>query len=76
MLLVAQKGREREVFQVFEKWGLDAVEDLGSPGTFSIDLAEPGVLIFAAEGSAVQLPTAIITASAPYIRYFIFACLE
>src|ERR1700758_676431 len=26
MLLVAQKGREREVFQVFEKWGLDAVE--------------------------------------------------
>jgi phosphoribosylformylglycinamidine synthase len=26
MLLVAQKGREREVFSVFEKWGLDAVE--------------------------------------------------
>jgi phosphoribosylformylglycinamidine synthase subunit PurL len=26
MLLVAQKGREREVFRVFEKWGLDAVE--------------------------------------------------
>jgi phosphoribosylformylglycinamidine synthase len=26
MLLVAEKGREREVFQVFEKWGLDAVE--------------------------------------------------
>ncbi len=26
MLLVAQKGREEEVFQVFEKWGLDAVE--------------------------------------------------
>ncbi len=26
MLLVAQKGREGEVFQVFEKWGLDAVE--------------------------------------------------
>ncbi len=26
MLLVAQRGREREVFQVFEKWGLDAVE--------------------------------------------------
>jgi phosphoribosylformylglycinamidine synthase subunit PurL len=26
MLLVAQKGREHEVFQVFEKWGLDAVE--------------------------------------------------
>jgi phosphoribosylformylglycinamidine synthase subunit PurL len=26
MLLVAQKGREQEVFQVFEKWGLDAVE--------------------------------------------------
>ncbi len=26
MLLVAQKGREQEVFRVFEKWGLDAVQ--------------------------------------------------
>src|ERR1700689_1331564 len=26
MLLVAEKGREGEVFRVFEKWGLDAVE--------------------------------------------------
>src|SRR6201993_1725076 len=26
MLLVAEKGREPEVFRVFEKWGLDAVE--------------------------------------------------
>jgi phosphoribosylformylglycinamidine synthase len=26
MLLVADKGREHEVFKVFEKWGLDAVE--------------------------------------------------
>jgi phosphoribosylformylglycinamidine synthase subunit PurL len=26
MLLVAEKGREHEVFRVFEKWGLDAVE--------------------------------------------------
>jgi phosphoribosylformylglycinamidine synthase len=26
MLLVAQKGREHEVFRVFERWGLDAVE--------------------------------------------------
>src|SRR5207253_1393224 len=26
MLLVAQKGREQEVFDVFQKWGLDAVE--------------------------------------------------
>jgi phosphoribosylformylglycinamidine synthase subunit PurL len=26
MLLVAQKGREQEVFRVFERWGLDAVE--------------------------------------------------
>src|SRR5215469_6448323 len=25
MLLVAQRGREREVFRVFQKWGLDAV---------------------------------------------------
>jgi phosphoribosylformylglycinamidine synthase len=26
MLLVAEKGREHEVFRIFEKWGLDAVE--------------------------------------------------
>jgi phosphoribosylformylglycinamidine synthase subunit PurL len=26
MLLVAEKGREHEIFRVFEKWGLDAVE--------------------------------------------------
>src|SRR6202051_2650191 len=26
MLLVAQKGREEEVFRIFQKWGLDAVE--------------------------------------------------
>jgi phosphoribosylformylglycinamidine synthase len=26
MLLVAQEGREDEIFRVFEKWGLDAVE--------------------------------------------------
>ena len=26
MLLVAEQGREHEVFRVFEKWGLDAVE--------------------------------------------------
>jgi phosphoribosylformylglycinamidine synthase II len=26
MLLVAQKGREDEVFRIFEKWGLDAAE--------------------------------------------------
>jgi phosphoribosylformylglycinamidine synthase subunit PurL len=26
MLLIAQRGREREVFDVFSKWGLDAVE--------------------------------------------------
>ncbi len=26
MLLVAEKGREQEIFRVFEKWGLDAAE--------------------------------------------------
>src|SRR5581483_12521902 len=25
MLLVAERGREEEVFRIFEKWGLDAV---------------------------------------------------
>jgi predicted glycogen debranching enzyme len=30
--------------------GLDCVEDLASPGTFTMDLRQPAVLIFAAEG--------------------------
>jgi predicted glycogen debranching enzyme len=35
--------------------GLDCVEDLASPGTFSMDLRRPAVLIFAAEGHVESL---------------------
>jgi predicted glycogen debranching enzyme len=35
--------------------GLDCVEDLGAPGTFSIDLRQPGVLIFAAQSHVAAL---------------------
>jgi predicted glycogen debranching enzyme len=35
--------------------GLDCAEDLGSPGTFSIDLRQPGVLIVAAQPSVPAL---------------------
>jgi predicted glycogen debranching enzyme len=35
--------------------GLDCVEDLGSPGTFSIDLRGPAVLIFAPDESVDRL---------------------
>jgi phosphoribosylformylglycinamidine (FGAM) synthase-like enzyme len=33
MLMVAEKGREEEVFAVFKKWGLDAVTIGASPTT-------------------------------------------
>ena len=35
MLLVAEKGREEEVYRVFRKWGLEAVEIGMSPETAS-----------------------------------------
>ncbi len=32
MLLVAEKGREEEVYRVFRKWGLEAVGDRRGDG--------------------------------------------
>jgi phosphoribosylformylglycinamidine synthase len=61
MLLVAQKGREDEVFRVFEKWGLDAVE----VGRVTTD-AKMRVL---QHGQVVaEIPNAALTDDAPVYK--------
>jgi phosphoribosylformylglycinamidine synthase II len=61
MLLVAQKGREDEVFRVFQKWGLDAVE----VGQVTLD-AKMRVL---EHGKVVaEIPNAALTEDAPVYR--------
>jgi phosphoribosylformylglycinamidine synthase II len=58
MLLVAQKGREQEVFRVFEKWGLDAVE-VGEVTTGNIlRVLEHGEVV-------AEIPNAALTDEAP-----------
>jgi phosphoribosylformylglycinamidine synthase II len=61
MLLVAQKGREHEVFRVFEKWGLDAVE----VGTVTCDnklrVLEHGKVV-------AEIPNPALTDEAPVYR--------
>jgi len=61
MLLVAQKGREDEVFRVFEKWGLDAVE----VGTVTTDnklrVLEHGKLV-------AEIPNPALTDDAPVYK--------
>jgi phosphoribosylformylglycinamidine synthase len=61
MLLVAQKGREQEVFRVFEKWGLDAVE----VGTVTTDnklrVLEHGKIV-------AEIPNAALTDEAPVYK--------
>src|SRR5271166_2200432 len=61
MLLVAQKGREQEVFRVFEKWGLDAVEI----GTVTTD----NKLRVLHHGEAVaEIPNQALTDDAPLYK--------
>jgi len=61
MLLVAQKGREAEVFRVFQKWGLDAVEI----GRVTLD-AKMRVL---EHGEVVaEIPNAALTDDAPVYK--------
>ena len=61
MLLVAQKGREHEVFRVFEKWGLDAVE----VGTVTTDnklrVLEHGKVV-------AEIPNQALTDDAPVYK--------
>src|ERR1700694_1472629 len=45
MLLVAQKGRENEVFRVFEKWGLDAVTIGEVTGDGKLRVKDHGVVV-------------------------------
>ncbi|HKI27274.1 MAG TPA: phosphoribosylformylglycinamidine synthase subunit PurL [Candidatus Sulfotelmatobacter sp.] len=61
MLLVAQKGREQEVFRVFEKWGLDAVE----VGTVTTD----NKLRVLEHGNVVaEIPNQALTDDAPVYK--------
>jgi phosphoribosylformylglycinamidine synthase subunit PurL len=61
MLLVAQKGREHEVFRVFEKWGLDAVE----VGTVTLD----NKLRVLEHGDVVaEIPNPALTDEAPVYK--------
>jgi phosphoribosylformylglycinamidine synthase II len=61
MLLVAQKGRESEVFRVFEKWGLDAVE-VGkvTPGN-TLRVLEHGKVV-------AEIPNPALTDDAPVYK--------
>ncbi len=45
MLLVAEKGREKEVFQVFHKWGLDAVTIGSVTDTGKLIVKDHGVVV-------------------------------
>ena len=61
MLLVAEKGREAEVFRVFEKWGLDAV----TVGRVTPD----GKMRVLQHGQVVaEIPNAALTDDAPLYR--------
>jgi phosphoribosylformylglycinamidine synthase len=58
MLLVAEKGRESEVFQVFRKWGLDAV-------TIGV-VTEDGLLRIRHHGTLMaEIPNAALADEAP-----------
>jgi phosphoribosylformylglycinamidine synthase subunit PurL len=61
MLLVAQKGREQDVFRVFEKWGLDAVE-VGKVTTDNkLRVLEHGVVV-------AEIPNPALTDDAPVYK--------
>jgi len=58
MLLVAEKGREHEVFRVFSKWGLDAVTIGRVTGTGRLRVLEHGKVV-------ADIPNAALTDDAP-----------
>ncbi|HTC57805.1 MAG TPA: phosphoribosylformylglycinamidine synthase subunit PurL [Candidatus Sulfotelmatobacter sp.] len=61
MLLVAQKGREQDVFRIFEKWGLDAVE-VGKVTTDNkLRVLEHGVVV-------AEIPNPALTDDAPVYK--------
>jgi phosphoribosylformylglycinamidine synthase II len=61
MLLVADKGREHEVFEVFEKWGLDAV-------TIGKVIAEPRMRVFEHGNLVADIPNMALTDEAPVYK--------
>ena len=61
MLLVAERGREHEVFDVFHKWGLDAVE-IGR-------VTEDGMLRVLNHGQvAAEIPAHALAEEGPVLR--------
>ncbi|MFZ3265708.1 MAG: phosphoribosylformylglycinamidine synthase subunit PurL [Terriglobales bacterium] len=61
MLLVAQKGREHEVFRVFEKWGLDAVEVGRVTRDAKMRVLQHGEVV-------AEIPNAALTDDAPVYK--------
>jgi len=61
MLLVAQKGREEEVYRVFQKWGLDAVE-VGRV------IPEPHMRVLENGQVVADIPNTALTDDAPVYR--------
>jgi phosphoribosylformylglycinamidine (FGAM) synthase-like enzyme len=61
MLLVAQKGREEEVFRIFQKWGLDAVEIGQVTGDAKMRVLEHGEVV-------AEIPNAALTDDAPVYK--------
>ena len=61
MLLVAQKGREEEVFRVFQKWGLDAVEVGRVTSDAKMRVLEHGNVV-------AEIPNAALTDEAPLYK--------
>jgi phosphoribosylformylglycinamidine synthase len=61
MLLVAQKGRQEEVFRVFEKWGLDAVEVGRVTNDGRMRVLEHGKLV-------AEIPNQALTDDAPVYK--------
>ncbi|MFI5114430.1 MAG: AIR synthase related protein, partial [Terriglobales bacterium] len=61
MLLVAQKGREEEVFRVFQKWGLDAVEVGRVTRDAKMRVLQHGQVV-------AEIPNAALTDSAPLYK--------
>jgi phosphoribosylformylglycinamidine synthase II len=61
MLLVAERGREHEVFKVFEKWGLDAV-------TIGRVINEPMMRVLEHGRVVAEIPNQSLTDEAPLYR--------
>jgi phosphoribosylformylglycinamidine synthase II len=61
MLLVAQRGREKEVFRIFQKWGLDAVEIGRVTSDAKMRVLEHGEVV-------ADLPNAALTDDAPVYK--------